>query len=154
MNTVVIGIGNGFRRDDGVGLAVADQIAERRVPGVRVLTAIGEPGEILDAWHGVSLAVVVDATVGASVVPGRFQRLTPGDFEAPRGVSSHTLGLAQTFALAQALGRVPGKLVVFSVGVADVGHGVGLTADVAAAVPAVVDAICAEIASGVDVPAP
>jgi hydrogenase maturation protease len=32
---IVIGIGNDFRRDDAVGLAVADQIAERGLPGVR-----------------------------------------------------------------------------------------------------------------------
>ena len=30
---LVIGIGNDFRRDDGVGLAVAAEIAERRLPG-------------------------------------------------------------------------------------------------------------------------
>ena len=29
---VVIGIGNGFRRDDGVGLAVADEVAKRDIP--------------------------------------------------------------------------------------------------------------------------
>ena len=41
---VVIGIGNDFRRDDGVGLAVADEIAKRDIAGVRVVTALGDPG--------------------------------------------------------------------------------------------------------------
>ena len=49
---VVIGIGNSFRRDDGVGLAVADEIAKRGLADVRVVTAIGEPRAILDAWTG------------------------------------------------------------------------------------------------------
>jgi hydrogenase maturation protease len=42
-DVVVIGIGNDFRRDDGVGLAVAEELAKRNLPGVRVVTAIGEP---------------------------------------------------------------------------------------------------------------
>jgi hydrogenase maturation protease len=144
-DSIVIGVGNPYRRDDGVGHIVADMLTERRIPGVRVIRAMGEPGEMLDAWRDVPRAVVVDAAVGEGMAPGRIQQWTPGDVEAPGVVSSHTLGVMQTFALAQALGHVPGQLIVFSVGVADVGHGVGLTPDVAAAVPEVVDAIHAEL---------
>ena len=52
LTRLMIGIGNNFRRDDGVGLAVADEVAKRGLAGVRVMTAIGEPGAILDAWTG------------------------------------------------------------------------------------------------------
>lgn len=144
---VVIGIGNTYRRDDGVGHVVADEVAERRIPGVRVITTNGEPGEILDAWADAPLAVVVDAAVGQGVTPGRIHRCGPKDIEVQGAVSSHTLGLAQTMALAEALGRTPRELVVFIVGVADVGHGVGLTADVAAAVPEMVEAIRSEVSA-------
>ena len=61
-------------------------------------------------------------------------------------LSSHALGLPQTYALGQALGQIPDELVVFAVESADVNHGVGLTPAVAAAVPEVVDAILAELA--------
>jgi hydrogenase maturation protease len=142
---LVIGIGNGFRRDDGVGLAVATEIASRRLPGVRVLTAIGEPGSILEAWTGVLLAVAVDAAVGEGSSPGRIRRWTPGDDDQPAVVSSHAFGLPQTYALGQAVGRIPQKLMVFTVDVEDVGHGVMLTPAVAAAVPAAVETIVAEL---------
>lgn len=145
MSKVVIGIGNDFRRDDGVGPAVADEIAKRELPGVRVLTAIGEPGAILDAWTGASLAVVVDAAVGEGSTPGRVRRWDPVDVEGSGVVSSHATGLPQTYALGQALGQIPQKLVVFSVDVADVGDGPGLTPEVAAAVPQVVDAVLTEL---------
>jgi hydrogenase maturation protease len=145
--SVVIGIGNPFRQDDGVGHVVADEVARRHIPGVHVITAIGEPGEILDAWRDVARAVVVDAAVSTGMTPGRIHRWTPGEIEVCGVVSSHTLGVAQTFALAQALGQVPRELVVFSIGVAEVGHGVGLTTQVAAAVPLVVDAIHAEVST-------
>ncbi|MCV7231299.1 hydrogenase maturation protease [Mycobacterium branderi] len=139
---VVIGIGNSFRRDDGVGVVVAEQIAECGVPGLRAVTATGEPAALLEAWNKAARALVVDAAVGPT--PGCIRRFAAAELDPEVVVSSHALGLAQTVALGRALGRMPGELVVFTVDVADTGHGVGLTPAVAAAVPKVVDAILAE----------
>jgi hydrogenase maturation protease len=144
-DVLVIGIGNDFRRDDGVGLAVAAELAKRRLPGVRVMTAIGEPASILEAWTGVLLAVAVDAAMGKGATPGRIRRWTPGDENQPIVVSSHALGLPQTYALGQALGQIPQKLTVFTVDIEDISHGVTLTPAVAAAVPAAVEAILTEL---------
>ncbi len=58
---VVIGVGNTDRRDDGVGPAVAAEVAADCPAGVRVLTCAVEPTAILDAWDGADLAVVIDA---------------------------------------------------------------------------------------------
>jgi hydrogenase maturation protease len=145
LSRLVIGIGNAYRRDDGVGLAVAEEVADRGVPGIRVVTAIGEPGAILDVWSGADLAVVVDAAMGEGSAPGRIRRWAPGDDDSPAVVSSHALGLPQTYALGEALGQIPDRLVVFTVDVADTGHGVGLSPAVAAAVPDAVDAILTEL---------
>ena len=134
-DVVVIGIGNEFRRDDGVGLAVAAEIAKRRLSGVRVISAIGEPGSILEAWTGVPLVVAVDAAMGEGATPGKIRRWTPGDEDQPAVVSSHALGLPQTYALGHALGQIPEKLVVFTVDIENISHGVTLTPAVAAAVP-------------------
>ena len=142
---LVIGIGNDFRRDDGVGLAVAAEIAERRLPGVRVMTATGEPASILEAWTGVRLVVAVDAAFGEGATPGRIRRWTPGHDGQPAIVSSHVFGLPQTYELGQAVGQTPGKLVVLTVDIDDTGRGVALSPPVAAAVPAAVEAIIAEL---------
>jgi hydrogenase maturation protease len=142
---VVIGIGNEFRRDDGVGLAVAGQIAKRKLSGVRVLTSIGEPGSMLEAWTGVPVAIVVDAAAGRGAIPGRIRRWVPGDPTESAVLSSHALGLPQTYALGEALGQIPQKLVVFTVDIADTGHGIALSPTVAAAVPEAVKAVLAEI---------
>jgi hydrogenase maturation protease len=144
-DVLVIGIGNEFRRDDGVGLAVVAEIARRRLPGVRVMTAVGEPASILDAWTGVPLTVAVDAAMGAGSTAGRIRRWAPGDDPEPVVVSSHALGLPQIFALGQALGRIPEKLAVITVDIEDISHGVTLTPAVAAAVPAAVDAVLTEL---------
>jgi hydrogenase maturation protease len=144
-DVLVIGIGNDFRRDDGVGLAVAAEIAERPLTGVRVMTAIGEPASILEASSGVRLVVAVDAAVGEGSTPGRIRRWTPDDDDQPAVVSSHALGLPQTYALGQAVGQMPQKLVVFTVDIEDIGHGDTLTPAVAAAVPAAVEAVLDEL---------
>ncbi|WP_431232571.1 hydrogenase maturation protease [Mycolicibacterium psychrotolerans] len=144
-NALVIGIGNDFRTDDGVGLAVAAEVARRRPPGVEVLSALSDPGQILDAWANVPLVVIVDAASGPNVVAGRIQHWIPGDDQQPAVVSSHSLGLPDIYALGQALGRVPRRLVVLTVEIEDAGHGVGLSPPVADAVPAAVEAVLAEV---------
>ncbi len=142
---VVIGIGNSFRRDDGVGLVVAEEIARLGIPQVRVVIAAGEPTAILDAWTEARLAVVIDAATGEGLSPGTIQRWTPGESTAVNVVSSHAIGLPEVHALGEALGRLPASLVVLAVNVADVSHGTGLTPAVAAAVPAVVEAVVVEL---------
>jgi hydrogenase maturation protease len=142
---IVIGIGNTYRRDDGVGPEVIAALAKQDVPDVRLMAALGEPGAILEAWTGAARAVVVDAAKCDAPVPGRIRRWTPGDAEHSAVVSSHAFGLPQTYALGQALGRTPGELVVLTVEIADAGHGVGLTPAVAAAVPEVINVILAEL---------
>ncbi|HOB48340.1 MAG TPA: hydrogenase maturation protease [Mycobacterium sp.] len=139
MSAVVIGIGNEHRRDDGVGPAVADRVGARGPAGVRVVSCPAEPTAILDAWAGAELAVVIDAVVGGS--PGRVHRRTLADLAEPRSVSSHDLNLAQTYRLGLALGRAPASVVVVGIGVADTGHGVGLSPAVAAVLPEAVQTV-------------
>jgi hydrogenase maturation protease len=141
---VVIGIGNSFRRDDGVGVAVAEEIVRRDVPGVRVVTATGEPGAMLDAWAGARLAVIVDAVAGDGTQPGRIRRCGVDEVAGSGELSSHAVGLPRTYELGRALNRLPDRLVVFTVDVADTRHGIGLSSGVAAAVPDVVAAVTAE----------
>lgn len=147
IGAVVIGIGNTFRRDDGVGLAVAEDIARRNLPGIHVVTDVGDPGTILDTWADAPLAVVVDAAMGNGGTPGRIRRWTPGEEEPGMSVlTSHTMGLCEAYALGEMLGRAPGRLVVLGIEIADAGYGLGCTPAVAAAVPSAVEAVLAELA--------
>jgi len=143
---VVVGLGNTYRTDDGVGVAVAAALDDLALPNVRVVTDIAEPVGLLEAWSGAGLAMVIDAAVAAASVPGRIRRCTLDDLVAERdGLSCHSVDLGATYALGQALRRLPGALVVFTIEVTDTGHGVGLTPQVARAVPDVVALAVAEI---------
>ncbi|WP_158169367.1 hydrogenase maturation protease [Mycolicibacterium smegmatis] len=146
MTVLVIGIGNEARRDDGVGIAAVREIAERHVPGVEAMVTSGDPGELLDAWAGVPTVIAVDAAVSPSATPGTVRRWTPADLPRDVGdVSSHALGLAGAYRLGEALGQSPGRLIVLTVDVEDVGYGFGMTDAVARAVPDIVRAILAEV---------
>ncbi len=133
MTAVVIGIGNPHRRDDGIGPAVAESIARQGLPGVRVLGCAAEPTEILDAWSGADLAVLVDATAG--LPSGLVAQCRIEDLAETAPVSSHDLSLTATYELGRALGRAPESVIIVAVGVADTGHGVGLSRPVIDALP-------------------
>lgn len=146
MTVLVIGIGNEARRDDGVGITAVSEIADREVPGIEVMMTAGDPGELLDAWAWVPLVIIVDAAVSPLATPGTVRRWTPSDLlRCPSGVSSHAFGLAETYRLGESLGRLPGRLILLTVDVDDVGYGFGMTHAVSSAVPELVTAILGEV---------
>lgn len=138
---VVIGVGNPYRRDDAVGLLVADAIAQR---GGRSVQSDGEPAGLMLAWEDADLAVIVDAVVCEPSTPGRIHR-TATVPSAHGRTSSHGLGIPEAVALATALDRMPRRLVVYAVEAADVSLGTGLSEVVAQAVPALVDQVLNEL---------
>ncbi|WP_046315201.1 hydrogenase maturation protease [Mycobacterium sp. UM_Kg1] len=143
---VVIGLGNTYRRDDGVGAAAALLVGERLKSGVHIVTGIADPAGLLEAWDGAALAVVIDATITGRSTPGQVGRWGPEEVDAGNGsTSSHSLNVARTFALGQALKRAPEALVLLTVEVAEIGYGPGLSPAVAAAVPTLVTLALSEI---------
>jgi len=156
---VLIGIGNPYRRDDGVGPALVAEFDRLGAPGVSATCADGEPSQLLDAWAGARLAVVVDAVACSPAVPGRIHRTElaapyalDGDplVAGPSGgaASTHGLGVPDAIRLAVALDRAPQRLVVYAVEAADLGFGTGLSGPVAASLPELTRMVRAEFAAG------
>jgi hydrogenase maturation protease len=144
---VVIGVGNEFRRDDGAGPAVVGRLRGRVPPGVELVITDGEPARLVEAWTGAALAIVVDAVRARPPQPGKAHRFMldrPGAGTA-RAASSHGLGLDDAIALAQALDRMPGRLIVHAIEAADLAQGPGLTPPVAAAIDTVVGAVLGDL---------
>ncbi|MFG2388574.1 hydrogenase maturation protease [Streptomyces lavendulae] len=143
--TAVIGIGNEFRHDDGVGWAVVALLRERAAlrplpPGTGLAQCDGDPGRLITLWEDSALTIAVDACFPPAAQPGRTHRWcpAPGEWLHPVAAgrqSTHGLGLAEALSLADALGRGPGRLIVYAVEGADRSLGTGLTPAVAAALP-------------------
>ncbi|MFD9903671.1 hydrogenase maturation protease [Streptomyces sp. NPDC059063] len=148
----VVGVGNEYRRDDGVGLEVVtrlrDRAAARPLPrGTTLAVCDGDPGRLIALWEGADLAVLVDAAHAHPATPGRVHRieLDSTRLARPPTTSSHGLGLGEAVELARVLGRLPGRLIVYAVEGADNALGTGLSAPVADAVGPLVEAVENEI---------
>lgn len=139
---IVIGIGDPYRRDRGVGPAVVSRLRWRGLPGVVLAKSGGEPTELIELWDGQDLAVVVDGIITERVAPGHVHRLSlhhPALAEAT--AVAHRPSLRAAVELARALDRTPRQLLLLAVEIVDVAPGQGLSPVVAAACRRVADEV-------------
>ncbi|HEX2303062.1 MAG TPA: hydrogenase maturation protease [Gaiella sp.] len=147
---VVIGVGNAYRGDDAVGLAVAERVRGVVDEDVEVLECEQEPTRLLDAWSEADLAVVVDACA-AGGAPGSVHRFDVSDGPLPARVfrsSTHAFGVGDAVELSRALRQLPKRIVVYGVEGADFAAGAQLSASVESAVDRVVGAIVRDLEPG------
>ena len=145
-DVVIIGVGNPYRRDDGVGHAAAEAFAEH-LPAIKVVLLDGEPTRLVDAWEGHQVAIVLDA-VRRGDPPGTIHRFEVGTEPLPEAFlhpSTHGAGLESAVALGRALDRNPEVLIVFGIEPADMTEGNGLSEPVEAALPSLVDRLAEEV---------
>jgi hydrogenase maturation protease len=137
---IVIGLGNEFRRDDGIGLICARQLRERGVPAEE---HAGDLTDLMHRWTGVNDLILLDG-IASGAAPGTVHRLdvsvSPLNRDLVRG-STHALGLADALELSRQLGTLPARVWVFGVEVRDVRVGLGLSPEVASALPALVEEV-------------
>ena len=149
--SAVIGVGNEYRHDDGVGLvvaaAVADAVAQTAAPGVTVTVTDGDPATILDAWAGAGLAVIVDAVRCTPSTPGRIHRTTADRLAGTAPTSSHGFGVAEAIRLGVVLDRIPDRILILAVEAEDTSFGPGLSAAVTQAVAPLTCAVLNEFVS-------
>lgn len=144
---VVIGVGNALRGDDGVGLAVAASLRDRVPADVAVIQCEQEPSRLLDAWQDARTAIVVDAAA-SGCEPGRVHRFDATERAVPAGVfrsSTHAFGVGDAIELARALGRLPGRVLVYGVEGGAFASGGQLTAPVQAAVEEVARSVLEDL---------
>jgi hydrogenase maturation protease len=115
--TVIIGVGNRYRGDDGVGIFVANGLRDLNSRNVRVLELRGEGAAILEAFKEAAELILVDASqTGAP--PGTIHCFDAGANEIPAEsfrCSSHSFGVAEAIELARALGQLPPHAIVYGI---------------------------------------
>ena len=144
---LVIGIGNEYRSDDGVGLAVAVHLQDMNLEDVTVITNSGDGADLLEILLEAEDVALVDA-VNSSGKPGCVHRLDSRETEnwdRYSGFSTHGFGVGQAVRMAKALGQLPPRLVLFGIEGANFEPGVGLSPEVAAAAEVVAGLIRKEV---------
>ncbi len=160
MRSLVIGVGNRWRGDDGIGPRTIEALAALGAdgPDAELLTLDGEPGRLVDAWHDRSQVVVVDAIV-AGEAPGTIHCIAAHPGTGPNrldgcraAASSHGNGIVAAIALGRALDRLPEQLVVLGVEPCRLDHGDALSPEVDAAIGTVTELITHFVNEDVDSP--
>ena len=164
--TLIIGLGNPLRGDDGVGVRVAQILGNRTLPDdVEVLDGGTQGLGIVNLMEGRQRVILVDAAeMGRS--PGEFVRFELSEVHllgdgvetasTPRGVgtaltprdahlSVHAAGLRDALALAQALQMLPPEIIIFGVQPLNLEWESALSPFVEAVLPDLVAAILAEV---------
>lgn len=117
MSAILIGVGNEFRSDDGVGILAARRIREKNFPGIVIVESDGEAASLLDAWAGMKTVVIIDA-VSSGAPPGTIHRIDARRQSVSQEFfpcSTHSLGLAHAVELARSLGKLPINIIIYGI---------------------------------------
>lgn len=149
--TLVIGLGNLLRGDDGVGVRLAQMLAKESWPDDVEMVDGGTPGlGLIPLLEGRQRVILVDAAdIGQP--PGTFRRFTLEDVVltgAELHLAIHAAGLREALLLATALKMVPDQVVIFGVQPANIDWRNRLSPPVEAALPELISAVVAEISAG------
>jgi hydrogenase maturation protease len=145
--TIVLGIGNIERGDDGAGRAVARLLRHMLSAPVDIVEQDGEATSLLAKLDGVATAYLIDACV-SNAPPGTIHRIDANHAPLPQpcsDLSTHGFGLAAAIELGRALGSLPPRTIVYAIEAESFAAGAPLSEPVAAATVIVADRIRSEI---------
>ena len=139
----IIGLGNGMRGDDAVGLMAARRICQAIGNHAQVIEAEMAGVDLIELMKGVGVVILIDAAQSGQT-PGIIHRLDAsldpiGCKIVPR--SSHAIGVSDAIEVARAMGVLPSTVIVYGVEVANTEIGQPLSPPVATALDQVVDQI-------------
>jgi len=114
---LVIGVGNDYRSDDAVGLAIVRTLKAKELAGTLCLESDGDGTTLLETWSHASRVIIIDA-ISSGAQPGtihRFDALAqqlPASYSFP---STHAFGVAEAIQLARTLDQLPASLIVYGI---------------------------------------
>ena len=151
--TLVCGVGNKLKRDDGLGPFVIEQLETQVMPQGVDLADYGISGfKCALKLEGYTKVVFVDAISLPGSEPGRLHRLKISReklMKSPRlsdfSLSMHETDLERIMATAAVLNIYPDEVVIIGCEPSDTAVGLGLTKPVKAAVPGIIDLVLKEL---------
>ena len=147
MSTLVVGVGNEYRGDDGFGIAVADALGTSLAPYAEVTMVRGDGLSLLDLWDGYHRVIIVDA-VAVDRPPGTVLAFDVSETGLPTelsGTSTHALGPAGAVEMARNLGTLPPRVEILAAAGACFETGAPMSAPLRAVVAAVAERIAAMV---------
>lgn len=144
---LVIGIGNDYRGDDAVGLAVVRTLQARKIAHVRLMESDGNCTILIEAWKNAKKVILIDA-MSSGAKAGTICRFDVHTQPLPVTAalsSTHALGIAATLELARALGQLPPLVIVYGIEGKQFTSGAELSPQVSNVIQEVVKYVLADI---------
>ncbi|MGB9521629.1 MAG: hydrogenase maturation protease [Anaerolineales bacterium] len=146
--TLILGVGNILKGDDGLGVRVAQVLSQRALPPDVIVEEIGTPGlDLVTYIEGWEKVIIIDA-VEMGEIPGTWKRFTPEEVKLIAGdevLSLHEPNIADVLELGQALNILPDEIVVYGVQPQDLTYIERLSPQIEAIINNVADQILLEI---------
>ena len=151
--TLICGVGNKLKRDDGLGPFVIEQLEDTPMPeGVDVVDYGISGFKCALKLEGYDKVVFVDAISLPGFEPGRLHRLKITKeklMKSPKlsdfSLSMHETDLERIMATAAVLNIYPDEVVIIGCEPFDTAVGLGLTKSVEAAVPKIIELVLKEL---------
>src|SRR2546421_12796176 len=147
ISIVLIGVGNEYRSDDGVGLVALRELRNRGFPHTRYIESDGDGADLVEAWTNAETVILIDA-ISSGAAAGTiycFDALTqplPVTFSSP---STHAFGVAEAIELAHVLHQLPSCLIVYAIEGKHFAVGLGLSPEVEQAMHELVERVTGEV---------
>ena len=106
---LIVGIGNDYRGDDGIGFMIARKIREKLLIHVTAIEESGDGAVLMEAWQGYDIVILVDA-ISSGAKPGTIIKIDAGKKNVPAKYfhrSTHAFGVAEAIALAKTMKKLP-----------------------------------------------
>jgi hydrogenase maturation protease len=148
MRAVVLGVGNILLSDEGIGVHAVNALAARyELPPEVVVIDGGTSGmDCLDQIASADLLLIADCVRGGHE-PGTLVRLGDGELNAffTTKISPHQVGLSDVLATLNLHGIAPTRTVLIGAEPKSFSLGLEPTPELAAKLPAIVEALAAEL---------
>lgn len=151
MNALVLGVGNGIKRDDAVGLRITEALERRRKEkhgdgaGLDYRTMTSGRIMLVEELRGYNRAFLIDAIKTEAGDAGDWYRFEPEDVEPDEessGLATHDVGLGTLTRLGEAMGESMPEVTIFAIEAPEpFAYGDEMTDAMADAVPDLVEAI-------------
>lgn len=141
--TLVLGVGNPFRRDDGIGPAVIDRLkAENDLEDIDLLDGGIDGLSLIEYIKGYEKVLIVDA-VDMGMAPGEIRIFSPEEAKLTikaDTLSTHGFGLAEVIRLMDMLGiRV--DLCIIGIQAKDITFGEGMSPEISSKIEEILELV-------------
>jgi hydrogenase maturation protease len=144
---LIIGVGNPYCGDDGVGPAVARRLKIYVPDDIQIREQGADGATLIESWKHAEEVILIDAVCSGAKAGSvhRFDTYVEPILRKQPPFSTHAMGISEAIELSRVLGTLPSRLIIYGIEGREFSAGVGLSQEVRNAVGQVVKSVLRDI---------